>query len=112
VSIDQIIGVVVVWQSVMPARRTMLMFGLVPCAFVLRRANSFPATYCMLVDMVAVYVMQVPVVDIANMIVVFDGLMSASSPMHVTVRFMCLAGHSLTPNIGSLILKTGIGICQ
>jgi H+/Cl- antiporter ClcA len=52
-----------------------------------------------LIDVIAVHMMKVAVMDIVNMVTMFDGCMAAIVAVLVFVIRMCLASHYLCPSL-------------
>ncbi len=88
VAIDQVIHVIAVGDGLVATRGTVAMAGLMRAAGVIRRAGGgVGGVHCqrMLIDMVAVRRVEMPVVQIVNVIVMDDGRMSAIFAVHVGV---------------------------
>ncbi len=88
VTVDQVVDVVSMRNGLMAASRSVLVPGLMPAALMLRRT---PIGICrrhldrVLIDVVAVHVMQVPVVQIIDMIAVAHRGVPASGTMLMRV---------------------------
>ncbi|CAN1722515.1 protein of unknown function [Hyphomicrobium sp. 1Nfss2.1] len=90
-TVDQIVDVIAMRYSLVSAAWAMLMPGLVPHAAMLRRTPVGILTRHfdhMLIDVIAVHVMQVAVVQVIDMIAVLDGLVAAARS--VLVRVICV----------------------
>jgi hypothetical protein len=101
VTIDDVVDVVSVRHSLMTAVGAMMMSSLMPAAPMGRSACCrvlLRDTELMFIDMIAVDVVQMPVVQIILMIAVANGLMAAVGAMLVTVPIMYgVIAHRRTP---------------
>jgi hypothetical protein len=103
VALDEIIDVIAVRHRLVAATGSVLMSGRVPAAAVLRGAVVWMVSIYrdrMLVDMIAVHVMEMPVMQIVYMTAVADGDMPTTSAVLVRVagvlRVFAIA-HRLSP---------------
>lgn len=90
-AIDEIVDVIAMGNCLMAASRAMLVTGFVTGAEVIRRASRrIGLTHLdhVLVDMIAVRLMQVAVVQVVDMVAVLDGDMAAAGAVNVSVAFM------------------------
>ena len=81
-------------QRYVTAIRSVSMFGLMTSALMLRRTRAL-STQRMLIYMVTMHMVQMTIMRVANMIVMLNSLMTASSAMFMVVRVMCFATHRL-----------------
>ncbi|SOD42004.1 hypothetical protein [Nitrosovibrio sp. Nv4] len=91
VSIDKIVDMVAVGDSFMPAIRPMHMLLLMSSAFVRRRATvriSLRYVEYMFIDMAAVLVMQMAIVQIIDMAVMHNTCVVALRPMGMSMIFV------------------------
>jgi hypothetical protein len=104
---DQIIDMVSVRHGLMSAVRAMAMSGLMPLAAMARRASSrvFRSdTEPMFIDVVAVWMMKVSVMEIIGVVVMGDSWMPAVRSVLMTVMLMDgMVAHRRTPFV------TGVG---
>lgn len=104
---DQIIDMVSVRHGLMSAVRAMAMSGLMPLAAMGRRASSrvFRSdTEPMFIDVVAVWMMKVSVMEIIGVVVMGDSWMPAVRSVLMTVMLMDgMVAHRRTPFV------TGVG---
>lgn len=115
VAVDEIINVLSVGNGFMAAARSMDMGGIMPRAAVFRRTGSrIGGAYLddMFVHMIAMRVMQVPVVKVVDMIAVADSRMTAARLMLVVVIEMmrqCAMIHNyLLENLLLFMVLTGM----
>lgn len=98
---DQIIDMVSVRHGLMSAVRAMAMSGLMPLAAMARRASSrvFRSdTEPMFIDVVAVWMMKVSVMEIIGVVVMGDSWMPAVRSVLMTVMLMDgMVAHRRTP---------------
>ena len=93
VAFNQVVGVVAVRNSLVSASRPVFVALFMSAAIVVRgtRCRVLPAyADLMLVNVIAVCVVEVPIVKIILMAVVLHGRVSAVRTMHVSVRFVYL----------------------
>ena len=91
VAIDQIVDVLAMRHGFMAAVRPVCMSLRVACTLMFRRATfriGRADFYYMLIDMAAVRVMQVPVMQVIDVPVVHDAGMAAFRTMRMSVIFM------------------------
>lgn len=90
-SVDEIVDVISVRNRFMAATGTMLMPGLVTGAEVIRRTSRrIGVTHLdhVLIDVIAVRLMQVAVVQVVDVIAVLDGDMAAAGAVNVGMTLM------------------------
>lgn len=102
-AVDQITNMVAMWNGLMSAAGAMDMTRLMPFTRLAGRTDVGIAVADLnevFVYMVTMHVMQVPIMQVINVIAVLDGGMSAARPMLVRMIFMfwiCAIAHLLTP---------------
>src|SRR5262245_4013783 len=104
VPVDEVVDVVAVRHALVAAARPMLVRGVVPVAAVPRRAGvgvRAPDGEAVLVDLVAAYVMQVPVVQVVAVALVFDARMAATCAVGMAVVVVFRRAHVHTPLPGA-----------
>ena len=98
---DQIINMVSVRHGLMSAVRAMAMSGLMPLAAMARRASSrvFRSdTESMFIDVVAVWMMKMSVMEIVGVAIMGDGWMPAvRSVLMIVMRMNGMVAHRRTP---------------
>lgn len=91
VATDKVVHVVAVWHGLMPAAGAVLVPGVMTRASVsgraLRGVGRADLDH-MLVDMIAVRLMQVTVVQVVHVIAVLDRDMTAASAVYMRMAFM------------------------
>jgi hypothetical protein len=101
---DQIINMVSVRHGLMSAVRAMAMSGLVPLAAMGRRASSrvfHGDTEPMFIDMIAVWMVQMSIVQVVGVTVMGDGRMPAVRSVLMGVMLMDgVVAHRRTPFLG------------
>ncbi|HEY9868470.1 MAG TPA: hypothetical protein V6D08_04840 [Candidatus Obscuribacterales bacterium] len=93
----QIIYVIAVWNSIMPAARTVNMGSLMAAARVVRRAVAGVGgrfRQIVVVDVIIVHVMQMTIMQVVSVTIVLDSGVSARSTMLVLVSSMRGASHA------------------
>ncbi|WP_025040158.1 hypothetical protein [Nitrosospira briensis] len=91
VAIDQIIDMLAMWHGFMTAARPMYMSLRMACALMFGRATfriGRGYVYHMLIDMAAVRVMQMPVMQVIDVPVVHDTCMTTFRTMRMSMIFM------------------------
>jgi len=103
VAVDEIVDVVTVWNGLVTATRSMNVTGIMSAAAMRRRAAIgilIAHRDHVLVDMITMQVMEVPIVEIVDMVAVTDRGMAASgtvSMIMVRVVGKTATGHWNTP---------------
>ena len=95
-AVDKVVNVIAVWHAFVPAAGTVHVATLVSCAGMIGRARRGVlgvAFQDVLVNVIAVHVMQMTVVQIVGVAVVFEGDVSTSRPVGVRMVFVLLARH-------------------
>ena len=88
VPVDQIVHMVAVGDGFVPTARPMHVIGVMASALVCRRASirvGFRHRDDMLVDVVAVGVVQVPVMEVVNVPFMLDGLVTTARAVNMIV---------------------------
>lgn len=93
VTVYYIVHMVTVRYCQMSAVSAMRVRVFVFATFVLRRTATFLAGINVFIHMIIMYEMKMSIVQIANMIVMLHGLVTATSAMSVIMAGVCLASH-------------------